>query len=88
MQSVYRHTLTLLLSKCINKDIEVIVLDRPNPINDINIEGNILEPEFESFVGRHPMPMRYGMTIEEVALMHQNLWTKEKRNLKVIKMLN
>jgi uncharacterized protein YbbC (DUF1343 family) len=84
----YIYTLTLLLEKCINKNIEIIVLDRPNPINGFDIEGNILEPEFESFVGRHPIPMRHGMTIGEVALMHQNLWTKEKTNLKVIKMHN
>lgn len=84
----YIYTLTLLLEKCINKNIEVIVLDRPNPINGVDIEGNILEPEFKSFVGRHPIPMRHGMTIGEVALMHQNIWAKEKVNLKVIKMLN
>ncbi|HCE55623.1 MAG TPA: DUF1343 domain-containing protein [Lutibacter sp.] len=84
----YIYTLTLLLEKCISKDIEVIVLDRPNPINGVDIEGNILEPEFKSFVGRHPIPMRHGMTIGEVALMHQSIWAKEKVNLKIIKMLN
>lgn len=82
----YIYTMTLLLEKCIHKDIEVIVLDRPNPINGIDIEGNILEPEFESFIGRHPIPVRHGMTIGEVALMHQNLWANEKINLEVIKM--
>lgn len=84
----YIYTLTLLLEKCTTKNIEVIVLDRPNPINGIDIEGNILEPEFKSFIGRHPIPMRHGMTIGEIALMHQNLWVKEKANLKVIKMAN
>lgn len=84
----YIYTLTLILEKCANKDIEVIVLDRPDPINGIDVEGNLLEPEFESFVGRHSIPMRHGMTMGEVALMHQNLWAKKKTNLKVIKMLN
>jgi len=84
----YIYTLTLLLEKCSNKNIEVIVLDRPNPINGIDIEGNILEKEFKSFIGLHPIPMRHGMTIGEVALMHQKLWSKEKTNLKVIKMRN
>lgn len=84
----YIYTLTLILEKCANKDIKVIVLDRPNPINGIDVEGNLLEPEFESFVGRHSIPMRHGMTMGEVALMHQNLWTKKKTKLKVIKMLN
>lgn len=46
-----------------------IVLDRPNPINGAQIEGNILEPEFQSFVGMLPIPMRHGMTVGELALM-------------------
>ena len=45
------------------------VLDRPNPINGIQIEGNIHEPEFRSFVGMFPIPMRHAMTIAELALM-------------------
>jgi uncharacterized protein YbbC (DUF1343 family) len=82
----YIYTLTLLLEKCSNKDIQIIVLDRPNPINGIDIEGNLLDLEYESFIGRHPMPTRHGMTIGEVALMHQKFWVKEQANLKVIKM--
>lgn len=82
----YIYTLTLLLEKCIGEDIEVIVLDRPNPINGTDIEGNILEKEFESFIGMHPIPVRHGMTIGEVALMHQKFWTKDQANLKVIRM--
>jgi uncharacterized protein YbbC (DUF1343 family) len=46
-----------------------IVLDRPDPIGGVQIEGNILEPEFQSFVGMFPIPMRHGMTIAELALM-------------------
>jgi uncharacterized protein YbbC (DUF1343 family) len=46
-----------------------IVLDRPNPIGGIQVEGNILESEFSSFVGMFPIPMRHGMTIGELALM-------------------
>ncbi len=82
----YIYTLTLLLEKCKDKAIEIIVLDRPNPINGVDIEGNILDLAFESFVGRHAIPMRHGMTIGEVGLMHQEFWVKEKANLKVIKM--
>lgn len=83
----YIYTLTLLLEKCSKKDIEVIVLDRPNPINGLDIEGNILDLKFKSFIGRHPIPVRHGMTIGEVALMHQKFWAKEKTQLKIIKML-
>ena len=82
----YIYTLTHILEKCTNKDIEVIILDRPNPINGVNIEGNILEPEFTSFVGRHPIPLRHGMTMAEVALMHQRFWAKISANVTAIKM--
>lgn len=50
---------------------KVIVCDRPNPINGIDIEGNLLEPEWASFVGQYPIPVRHGMTIGELALYFQ-----------------
>lgn len=84
----YIYTLTLLLEKCIDKNIEIIVLDRPNPLNGIDMEGNILDLEFESFIGRHPLPARHALTIGEVALLHQKEWAKQKVNLTVIKMQN
>ena len=45
---------------------KIVVLDRPNPINGIQIEGNCLKPEWASFVGRYPIPMRHGLTIGEL----------------------
>lgn len=84
----YIYTLTHLLEKCSDKGIEVIVLDRPNPINGVSIEGNILDLKFKSFIGRHPIPVRHAMTIGEVALMHQKFWVKDKADLKIIKMQN
>ena len=48
---------------------KVIVLDRPNPINGINVEGNCLSTDYASFVGRYPIPMRHGLTIGELALL-------------------
>lgn len=82
----YIYTLTLLLEKCAGKDIEVVVLDRPNPVDAQTIEGNILEEEFSSFVGRHPLPARHALTIGEVALMHQKFWADQKANLRVVSM--
>lgn len=82
----YIYTLTHILEKCVDKDIQIIVLDRPNPLNGVDLEGNTLDMEFESFIGRHPIPVRHAMTIGEVALMHQTLWAKEKVNLRIIKM--
>src|ERR1044072_5292228 len=48
---------------------KVIVCDRPNPINGVNIAGNILEPEYASFVGQFPLPTRHGMTVGELGRM-------------------
>lgn len=48
-----------------------VVLDRPNPINGIDIAGPMLDPGRESFVGFHHLPVRHGMTIGELALMFQ-----------------
>lgn len=84
----YIYTLTHLLEKCADKKIEVIILDRPNPIDAITIEGNILDTRFASFVGRHPIPVRHGLTIAEVGLMHQKYWCKKKANLTIIEMKN
>jgi uncharacterized protein YbbC (DUF1343 family) len=46
---------------CAENDIPLIVLDRPNP-NGHFIDGPVLEPEYKSFVGMHPIPVVYGMT--------------------------
>jgi len=48
---------------------KVIVCDRPNPINGVNVSGNVLEPEHASFVGQFPIPTRHGMTLGELAQM-------------------
>ena len=46
---------------------QVVILDRPNPIGGKQVEGNILEEGFTSFVGRFPIPMRHGLTVGEIA---------------------
>ncbi len=48
---------------------KVIILDRPNPIGGLKVEGNILNTAWSSFVGRFPIPMRHGLTMGELALM-------------------
>ncbi len=48
---------------------QLIVCDRPNPINGRQVEGNVLEPEHASFVGLFPIPTRHGMTLGELARM-------------------
>jgi len=48
---------------------KVVVCDRPNPINGMDMSGNILEAEYASFVGLFPLPTRHGMTVGELAQM-------------------
>jgi uncharacterized protein YbbC (DUF1343 family) len=45
----------------------LFVLDRPNPINGVDVEGGLLQPPFISFIGQYPIPIRHGMTIGEMA---------------------
>jgi uncharacterized protein YbbC (DUF1343 family) len=46
---------------------QVVILDRPNPIGGVQVEGNVLQPEMASIVGPYPLPMRHGMTLGELA---------------------
>ncbi|MBI4905393.1 MAG: DUF1343 domain-containing protein [Acidobacteria bacterium] len=50
-------------------NLPFVVLDRPNPITGVKVEGPVLDKELESFVGCFPMPLRHGMTIGELAKM-------------------
>ena len=63
----YTTTIGLCLEAAALAAIKVVVLDRPNPINGTEIEGNVLEPAFRSFVGRYQVPMRHGLTTGEFA---------------------
>jgi uncharacterized protein YbbC (DUF1343 family) len=63
------YTMANAMKACAKFGKKFLVLDRPNPINGIGVEGNILEPGHESFVGLFPIPMRHGMTIGELARM-------------------
>jgi uncharacterized protein YbbC (DUF1343 family) len=63
----YIYTMANCLRAARRHGLKVIVCDRPNPIGGVAIEGPMLEPGFESFVGLYPIPMRHGMTIGELA---------------------
>ena len=63
------YTMALAMEAARESGKRFMVLDRPNPIDGVRIEGNVLEPEFTSFVGMFPIPMRHGMTAGELALM-------------------
>jgi uncharacterized protein YbbC (DUF1343 family) len=64
----YISTLTYVMQACADNGIPLIILDRPNP-NGFYVDGPILEKGFESFIGMHPIPVVYGMTIGEYAQM-------------------
>jgi uncharacterized protein YbbC (DUF1343 family) len=53
---------------------KLVVCDRPNPINGEDVAGNVLEPEYASFVGQFPLPTRHGMTVCELAQMFKEHW--------------
>jgi len=65
---------------------EIWVLDRPNPIGGVMVEGPILDPKFKSFIGLYPIPMRHGMTVGELARLFNNQFGIG-ANLRVIKMI-
>ncbi len=86
----YIATLHYVMEACAEAGIPVIVLDRPNP-NGHYIDGPIMEPENQSFVGMNPVPVVHGMTIGEYAQMLNGegwLKNKVKCELTVIKMKN
>jgi uncharacterized protein YbbC (DUF1343 family) len=63
----YIYTMANCLKAARAHGLKVIVCDRPNPIGGAQVEGMMLAPGFESFVGMYPIPMRHGMTIGEIA---------------------
>lgn len=64
----YISTLHYVMEACAENNIELLVFDRPNPNGNI-VDGPVLEKEFTSFVGMHPIPVLHGMTIAEYAKM-------------------
>jgi uncharacterized protein YbbC (DUF1343 family) len=86
----YISTLHYVMEACAELGIRVIILDRPNP-NAHYIDGPILEKEHSSFLGKHPVPVVYGMTIGEYGQMiNGEKWLKNaiKCDLKVIPLAN
>lgn len=72
------YTFIYTMANCMRAAAEhgkrVIVCDRPNPINGVTVEGNVIESEFTSFVGQYELPTRHGMTIGELARMFNEHW--------------
>ena len=68
----YVYTMALAMEAAGEAGIPFVVLDRPNPIGGVEVQGNVLDPAFASFVGMYPIPMRHGMTPGELARLFRN----------------
>lgn len=81
----YISTLGYVMEEAAKAGLPVVVLDRPNPIGGLDVEGPIGDPDKPSFTAYHPIPVRHGMTIGELA----QLFNRERKincDLRVIKM--
>jgi len=82
-------TMGLSMQSAAEAGIPFIVLDRPNPLGGMEIEGFVLDTTYTSFVGQYPIPVRYGLTMGELALMIKGeKWIPgiENLDLQVVKM--
>ena len=84
----YISTMSLAMEAAAEAGLMFVVLDRPNPIGGHLVEGPVLAPEHKSFVGIHPIPLRHGMTVGELArLFNEEGWLANgvKANLQVVR---
>ncbi|MCR4440263.1 MAG: DUF1343 domain-containing protein [bacterium] len=87
----YISTMSLAMEAAAEQQIPFVVLDRPNPIGGVIVEGPVLAPENRSFVGIHPIALRHGMTVGELArLFNEEGWLAggKKAELTVVRMRN
>lgn len=81
----YVNTLALFMEALSGTDIEIMVLDRPNPLGGDIVEGPMLDMAFKSFVGIFPVPVRHALTAGELACLYRD-FRKLDVNLSVLKM--
>ncbi len=85
----YIATMAYAMQAAADADVPFIVLDRPNPVNGVAMEGPILEyPQHSSFIGLYPIPLRHGMTAGELAQLFNDKFLKKKVKLTVVPMEN
>jgi uncharacterized protein YbbC (DUF1343 family) len=70
----YAATMALCMRAARRAGKRVVVLDRPNPIGGIRIEGGGLEPGLENFCGLYPIPQRHGLTVGELARLYNDVF--------------
>ncbi len=77
----------LAMEACGEQGVEFMVLDRPNPLGGVTVEGPMLDKEFRSYVGQWEIPYRYAMTCGELAWMiREENWLSAKCKLTIAKM--
>lgn len=85
----YIATMAYAMQVCAESGIPFVVLDRPNPINGVAMEGPVLEyPQYSSFIGLYPIPLRHGMTAGELALLFNERFLPQRVALTVVPMEN
>jgi uncharacterized protein YbbC (DUF1343 family) len=83
----YITTMAYAMEEAAKQSLQFFVLDRPNPINAMMVQGPVMDASLKSFTGYFPLPVRYGMTVGELATMF-NAEIKIGANLHIIKMAN
>ena len=85
----YLATMANAMQAAADADIPFIVLDRPNPLGGLTMEGPILEyPKYSSFIGLYPIPLRHGMTVGELARLFNAQYLTKPVKLTVVRMEN
>jgi uncharacterized protein YbbC (DUF1343 family) len=74
----FAYTMSHAMEAAVELGKEVVVLDRPNPIDGVTVQGTMLDPAYRSFVGLYPMPTRHGLTMGEMAR-----WMNERHRLNI-----
>lgn len=85
----YISTVLNCIEAAAERGIPVVILDRPNPLGGVVVEGPVLQDSLKSFIGALPVPIRYGLTLGEVMAMaigENWIQSEKKAELKTVKM--
>jgi uncharacterized protein YbbC (DUF1343 family) len=82
----YISTMAYALEAAAAAGLSFVVLDRPNPINGLDVDGPVLDAGRECFVGCHPLPVRHGMTVGELATLFRDERSLQSLNLTVVRL--
>ena len=75
----YIYTMANCMRAAARHGVRVVVCDRPNPVGGVAVEGAMLRPEYASFVGQFPIPLRHGLTIGEIARLFNQEFAHRRR---------